>query len=67
MLNALLDFARSCVGICPHEHFTWPRKGAGGVYIRCLDCGDALPYDWGAMRIVPPERGEVRREVPIAD
>ncbi len=55
---------------CAHAHYSFPRTIRAGVrrsqaaaitgtYVACLDCGQELPYDWNAMKVLSPR--EVRR------
>jgi hypothetical protein len=50
---------------CTHRRKSFPftpvRRNAApgpactGTYVVCLDCGKTFQYDWGEMRMVPPD------------
>lgn len=38
---------------CPHNETTWPRRRNNTNYVRCLECGQEMQYDWERMRRGP--------------
>jgi ribosomal protein S27E len=34
---------------CRHSRYTWPRQAKPHTYVRCLDCGERLPYSFDTM------------------